>query len=532
MTAGALAALGALGALALLGRSTSGRPAQGARRRRDPGSSSGARWARRHDLRPLAVRGPGAGRLVVGRAAGVLVAVEHRHSLLVVGPTQSGKTSGLAIPAILEWEGPVVAASVKADLARHSVGWRRRTGHVWLFDPTRATALERHAWSPLDAVHDWPSARRMAQALTEAARPAAGAMADADFWYATAAKLLAPVLLAAAGSGRTMADVVAWIDEQEELEVAECLAAMEQDVALRAARATWARDERQRSAVYTTAETVIDVFADETVLGPERGPRIDPDSLLRGPNTLHLCAPSHDQRRLRPLFTALVTEVLDRAVRAAEATGGSLDPPLLVVLDEAAHVAPLAELDTLAATAAGHGIQLVTVWQDLSQITARYGGRANSVVNNHRAKLFLSGIGDPATLEHASVLAGETDAPQRTRTVGGPGAGSTAETTVARRLLPADALRRTPPGTGVLVSGHLPPARVVLRPWWCQPVLRRRATLGPADTAPFDTAPFDTAPLEAQPDSWSGTRWGRSLRPWARATRSGSPRWWPSATPR
>jgi type IV secretion system protein VirD4 len=347
-------------------------------------------------------------------------------------------------------------------------------------------------------------------------------MADADFWYATAAKLLGPVLLAAAGSGRTMADVVAWIDVQEELEVAECLAAMEQDVALRAARATWARDERQRSAVYTTAETVIEVFADDTVLGPHRGPRIDPDTLLQGPHTLHLCAPSHDQRRLRPLFTALVTEVIDRAVRAAGANGGSLDPPLLVVLDEAAHVAPLAELDTLAATAAGHGIQLVTVWQDLSQITARYGGRANSVVNNHRAKLFLSGIGDPATLEHASVLVGETDAPQRTRTVGGPGAGATAETTVARRLLPADALRRVPPGTGVLVSGHLPPARVTLRPWWCQPVLRRRATLGPVDADPAEVAA----------DKWSGTRWGRSLRPWARATRCGSPRWWPSATPR
>ena len=44
-----------------------------------------------------------------------------------------------------------------------------------------------------------------------------------------------------------------------------------------------------------------------------------------------------------------------------------------MVLDEAAHIAPLPELDGLAATCASHGIQLVTVWQDLAQVRARYG---------------------------------------------------------------------------------------------------------------------------------------------------------------
>ncbi len=79
------------------------------------------------------------------------------------------------------------------------------------------------------------------------------------------------------------------------------------------------------------------------------------------------------------------------------------------MLDEAANVAPLAELDVLASTAAGHGVQLVTVWQDLAQLQARYGTRAGSVVNNHRVKVFLSGIADPGTLEHASSLIGETE---------------------------------------------------------------------------------------------------------------------------
>ena len=53
---------------------------------------------------------------------------------------------------------------------------------------------------------------------------------------------------------------------------------------------------------------------------------------------------------------------------ATATVGRPLDPPLLVVLDEAAHIAPLPELDGLAATCASHGIQIVTIWQDLAQV--------------------------------------------------------------------------------------------------------------------------------------------------------------------
>ncbi len=127
--------------------------------------AEGARWATRADLRPLAVSGPVPGRLTLGRARGRLVATERGHSVLVVGPTQSRKTTGFAIPALLEWEGPVLAASVKADLARHTLGWRRAGGPAWLYDPARATGLARAPWSPLPACATWPGARRTAHCI-------------------------------------------------------------------------------------------------------------------------------------------------------------------------------------------------------------------------------------------------------------------------------------------------------------------------------------------------------------------------------
>ena len=184
-----------------------------------------ARWATRRDVRPLLVDAPRAGRLTLGTARRRLLAAERGHSVLVVGPTQSRKTSGFAVPAILEWQGPVVAASVKSDLAIHTLAWRRRRGRVWVYDPSASTGLEPASWSPLQSSRTWEGARRTAASLTEVARSSPGSLTDGDFWYATAAKLLAPLLLAAATSGGTMADVVRWVDLQEVEEVFDVLSA-------------------------------------------------------------------------------------------------------------------------------------------------------------------------------------------------------------------------------------------------------------------------------------------------------------------
>lgn len=439
----------------------------------------GSTWAGSKDLRSLIVTRPSPGRLILGRSGRSYLAAESRHSVIIVGPTQTMKTSGFAVPAILEWEGPVLATSVKADLVRDTLGWRSSTGRVWLYDPTASTGLPTAGWSPLASSLNWTGARRMAAALCSAARANGDGLAEADFWYATAGKLLAPLLLAAAASGQTMTDVVRWVDTQEVDEVDAILNALAIPEATQAAWASWRREDRQRSSIYTTAETVIEAFADPSITASSYRSEIDAAALLDGgAHSLFVCAPTHEQRRLRPLFSALVSQVLLSAYERATLRGEPLDPPLLVVLDEAANVAPLPELDTIAATAAGHGIQLVSIWQDMAQISARYGPRAATVVNNHRAKVVLSGISDPATLEHVSLLVGEQDVPQSSTTTDAEGRRSTTESTSRQRLAPADALRRIQPGQGVLVYGHLPPARLSLRPWFADRELSRRASTG------------------------------------------------------
>ena len=468
--------------------------APGPPRRRGPG----ARWAGAADLRAIRLRRAKAGRLVVGRLPTTLtgrrlVATEARHSVLVIGPTQSGKTTGLAVPALLEWRGPVIATSVKDDLASNAFTWRARRGPCWIFDPTATSGLHPLArWSPLGASEDWSGAQRTAGWLVDAT-PARSGMADAAFWYAAAAKQLAPLLLAAQRGDTGMAGVVRWTNATDFDEPVRILELSGEGDAAMALAACAGRDERIRSSVATTLETVLAPFEDPVVASWTSDGDVRLGELLDSEGSLFLCGPSHEQHRIQGLFAALVSASVAEAVGRVNRRGRPLDPPLLLVLDEAANIAPVRDLDTLASTGAGMGIQLVTICQDLAQMAARYGPeRSRTIANNHRAKLLLSGVCDLGTLDLMSGLAGEQAVREETVTHDlHDGRRTTSRGTVFRRLAPTDELRRIPPGHGVLVYGHLPPVRIRLRPWFRDRQLvkragpeRLRALAGPAGGHP------------------------------------------------
>lgn len=462
--------------------------------------SGGAHWAVGRDIGSLRVHRPGGDRMVLGRVGRHLVATEARHSVLVLGPTQSGKTTALAIPALLEWDGPVVATSVKDDLVAHTRGYRATLGRTWVFDPTAAVrAGRRSQWSPLAEASTWSGAQRVAQAMVDAT-PNQGGLSDGAFWYKASAKLLAPLLLAAERGGRPMAEVVRWTNGQAIDEVQMLLELAGETDALSALDAGRMRDERISSSVYTTLETVLAPYEDPIVAQSAEGCDIDPSGLLDGRNTLYLCGPAHEQARVQAVFNALVTAVVHAAVSRYE-RDGPLDPPLLLLLDEASNIAPLKDLDTLASTAAGMGIQLMTVCQDLAQLSARYGPeRARTIANNHRGKVALSGIGDIGTLDTLSGLAGEAAVQERTFTHElREHRRSTSSSISYRRLLPADELRRVRPGEGLLIYGHLPPARLVLRPWYQDRELRRRVELIAPVSTGLAVAPAPSGPSLASP---------------------------------
>lgn len=445
----------------------------GQRRERAPSS----RWASPRDLRALRVAEPVPGRLTIGRVGRRLLAAEERASVIAIAPTGGHKTTGLAIPALLEWQGPVLATSIKSDLLRDTLARRRSLGEVMVFDPAQVTGLPSARSTPLWGAGTWRGAMRLSHWLTAAARISSSGMQDADFWFQAAEKLISPLLFAAATGELTMAHIVRWVDdgpEASEEEVLGLLKGAGVEEAERAYLATQNREERQRSSIYTTAEMTLGAYADPKVAEETAAADYSPTALLDGrANTLYLCAPQHEQERLRTIFSTVIQELLAVVYESVAATGRPLDPPLLLLLDEAANIAPIPNLDEIASTAGGQGVQLLSVFQDVAQISARFQRRAPTIVNNHRAKVFGSGISDPETLDYVSRIVGAGEFEHRSRTAGEQGRSTTTEGETYRDLVPPGLVRGADPGSAILVYGHLPPARVRLRPWFHEASLRR-----------------------------------------------------------
>jgi type IV secretion system protein VirD4 len=443
-------------------------------------------WARPQLFRELYVRAPTPWRVTLGRVNGRLVAAEPLQSVIALGPTQSLKTSGLTIPAVLEWDGPVLAACVKPDLIRSTIGRRWQKGEVFLYDPAGSTGMEANTWSPLPRCETWEGAYRVALSLVNASRMPNRGDREADTGAAT--NLLAAMLLAAAISGRAMADVLRWGQRQDRAEITAAINVANEPAALDAFEAIWSQSEQRRSQAYTQVLGVIAAYTDPGVKDASAGTRFTAERLLDGvANTAYVSLPAHEQRRLGPLTVALVQDVIELAFERSRNRGAPLDPALLVVLDDAASSAALPQLDMYAASAGGHGVQLVSAFRELSQIRARYDDRAEAVFASHRAKVILSGITDPETLALLSHLLGDETIRQlatpaalarAAKERGGEGDAARAAPR-GRGASPAEALGWISPGNGILLYGHIPPAPITLRPWFRDRELQ--AMVSPAD---------------------------------------------------
>jgi type IV secretion system protein VirD4 len=478
------------------------------------GRPDGAHWAKPSELRPLhgsgvsrgrrrrdrprerarpgagdaassSARPMGGGRLALGRSHGRLLYTEQRHALVAFGPPQSGKSAGLAVPALLEWDGPAVASSIKTDLLACTVARRQELGDVFVFDPFALSSGASHTWSPLAGAHSWDGALEVAWRLAAAGELDQKGVEGGDFWAIAAEQRLAPLLYVAARTDAGMDAVVRWTYGQgareldaavseltgsarDEAELADAHAAYD------ALRAFETQADRTRSSIEATAQGLLRAYRFERVLRSARGCEITPDGLLDQRATLYLIGDAKASKLLRPIFLALLSEIVDRAYERATLAGGRLALPLLLCLDEAGNVAPLPNLGEVASTAPSHNIQLVSIFHDLAQARSRYGRQAETMVNSHRARMLLPGVGDLDTLRYFSSLAGDEEIRDTTRTTGAGGAN---RTTGRRRrpLIAPEQLRQLPQGQALLLYGRIPPARLALRMWFADRRLKRLA---------------------------------------------------------
>ena len=439
----------------------------------------------------MLIRRPETGRFVLGRVGRRLVATEKpsrrrrrgrasdRGAVALIGPSRSGKTTA-AVGGILDWHGPAVLSSVKADLLATTYAWRAGRGEVLVYDPTHTTGMATASWTPLREAGSIIGAQRAARSLCDAAPRGENVEGGLDFWLTQAEILLSGLLWVAANKGLDMAAVCEWVMVQDSPSEAskgqvktfvdELICDDDEDIRVGAAQAArsllsvWRMEERTRSSVYATAQSVVWPWADPGVAAASKGIGVNLDWLLESERTVYLCAPIEDQQRLSPAFGGLLNDIIRQVYLKVARTNRPLDPPLLVVVDEAGNT-PLRALPEYASTLAGLGVLLVTIWQSLAQIEEAYRGHSDTIITNHLSKVFYGGQSDPIALRYLSQVLGdfEVDTTSRTRH---HGPDSTQFATTHLPLVPPHAARQMRSGGALLIHGTLPPAHIRTRAWW------------------------------------------------------------------
>ncbi len=357
-----------------------------------------------------------------GVSYGRRVTIAPKSSLLIVGPTQAGKTSSIVMPALLRWTDALVVTSVKNDVIATTSPWRRTLGETQILEPGLDGGL---TWNPLEGVTTLRHALRVARDLTVGSSD----RGDTAFWNTLATKLVAGLMIIAVQRGQTIFEVARIVERRD---LAGWLGERESSLAGEFVQNFLEHDTKTLDGVLTTAETMLMPWRFEQPLACVR-------RVVDGANTMYLCSPRGEQRHYESLFRGALRMVLEEQQRRVdEGTARRL----LMVLDEAATVASLDELDQLAATVSGLNVTLVTVVQDFAQLVARWGPRAATIVNNHTTRVVLSGLADPTVRNYLPELIpsapGDREAPLRLR----------------------------PRGTAMVVAGNERVFRVRLRPWW------------------------------------------------------------------
>ncbi len=416
---------------------------------------------------------------LLGRSHGRQVWASVEDSMLVIGPPRSGKGLHLVIPAILDAPGAVVTTSTRPDNLTATLRARRRVGPVAVFDPQRlAEGLPAGLrWSPVRGCEAPLVAMIRATGLASGTGLSAGGVEGGGFWEGKTRTALQALLHAAALDGRDAAELFRWTLDPSA--AADAVAIL---VASPHAATGWAEsleamihsDPRTRDSIWQGVSLALSSLADPRVLDavtPRPGEDFDPAAFLAEHGTLYLLATGAGAGASAPLVAALVEDLVETARHlAARSAGARLDPPVLLALDEIGNLAPLPSLPTLMAEGGGTGITTMGVLQSLAQAREKWGDNAAGAIwDSSIVKVILGGASNSRDLQDLATLIGERDETTHSDTIGERGARSSQRSVRRVTVMPPEAIRTLPFGTGITLLRSARPIITDLRAWTARP---------------------------------------------------------------
>jgi type IV secretion system protein VirD4 len=411
----------------------------------------------------------------LGRSRGVACWASAEDSIVLLGPPRSGKGLQVVIPLILDAPGAVITTSTRPDNLTATLRARQRRGDVAVFDPQRLApgVANLVRWSPMRGCVNPQTAMIRARALCSGV---ANSTTEATFWQASTEQAVRCLLHAAALSGASAEDLYRW--SLSPVMASEALGPLTDDE-----RATpgWAHaltsilgaEQKQRDSIWAMVAIALSALADPSVLdavSPKPGEEFNPAKFLKSNGTLYLIGTSSGASSTSGLVSAFIEDVVEVARRlAAGSAGARLDPPLTLVLDEAANYR-MPSLNSLMSEGGGTGISTVVVLQSLAQARAVWGEHEGAALwDSAIVKIILGGGSNARDLEDLSRLIGTRQERETTESVGPDGRRSYSLHHRDVPIFQPEDLRQLPFGQAVLLLRSARPILLDLQRWVDRP---------------------------------------------------------------
>jgi type IV secretion system protein VirD4 len=400
-------------------------------------------------------------------------------SLLVIGPSRSGKTYCLVIPNIQLAPGAVVSTSTKPDVMRATAAARLQQGCAFLYDPsgeiTRPKGVEPVGWSPLTSAADWDTAVQTADTMVRSSKIGDGGFSQSSgdqHWSERAGALLAPIMHAAALESIPMRTVVRWIDRRD---AATPLQILDANIGNNATATDLlagiaGTDARELSGIWSTASGVLAAYRSDAAMASTELPPLDAQAFCSGAHTFYICSSGQRQRLFVPLVVSAINDIREATYERAGA--GIRTAPTVLALDEVANIAPIPDIEAMVSEGPGQGLLVMASIQDLSQARRRWGPSAEGWLSLFGSTALMPGVADPKTLRTVSELGGDREVSITTRShsvgEGGHLLPGTSVSTVRLPRFPVDAISRGRTGHALVLSSRSDLAPVRLTPAYSQ----------------------------------------------------------------
>lgn len=407
----------------------------------------------------------------LGKSQGRDVWTSVEDSTVLIGPPRSGKGFHIVINALLDAPGAVVTTSTRGDNVRAVWDARKRIGPVALFDPQGLTKLPSTLkWSPTQGCENPMVASQRAQAIVGAS--SMGQSTSNQEWAGVATTILQYLLHAAAigkvdtptlgrwGASPGMASAAVRILKESPQAAPGWGLSLDSELNAdpRMLPSKW------MGVSSATSSLMLPEVAE--VLNPAEGEGLDPRTFLEQKGTLFLVGTKTGGGAAAPMLIALMDAITTEAREMAfPQKGNRLDPPLTLILDEIANIAPWKALPTIMSDGGGSGISTMVIFQSPAQARSVWGeNEAAQVLDSATVTVQLGGSNNEKELERFVKLMGDRKVQERSKTYSNTGT-STGEQKQKEAVMTIAELRRLPRGTGLMLGQFSRPVLLSMSRW-------------------------------------------------------------------